>query len=251
MAEPGVDHRRGEPVHRAAEGGGRDAGPPPPQHKEQGGGRPGQAQRQHQGEAGLRPGKQRHRGQHDPGQQEGCVPHQVDALRRVQRGRDQGWEPPVADRRRRIAHVPGEQVDVVRVADLQPSRRIGPQPGGHRHRRGQIAAQDQPRRAAAEIHGLPLHRWPRLDGFWVAARHWLAGPVLAGVPAARARRGYRRHATTLPTRNAGRPRRRIRNRPSREVSLVTAMMAAGRQYVSAARNTAADGRGTRPLPDQR
>ena len=245
VAEPGVDHGRGEPVHRAAEAGRRDARPPPAQQQEQRGRRPGQAQRQHHGEAGLRPGQQRHRSQQDPGQQQGCVPHQVDALRRVQGGREQGRKAAVADRRRRIAHVPGEQVDVVRVAELHPARRVGPQPGGHRHRGEQVAAQDQPRCPAEAALGLP-HGRRCLDGLGHVAHRRAAAPVLTG-----ARCGYRRHARTFPTRSSGRPRRLIKNRPSREVSLVTARMAAGLQYASAERARAADGRGTGLWPDQR
>ena len=133
---------------------------------------PGEAGRQQDGQAGLRAGQQRHRSQQHPGEQDRRVPHQVDALRRVQAGGDQGREPAVRDRRGAVAHEPGEQVGVAGVARHHPSRGIGPQPPGQREGSQQVQAHDQPgspARDAAAGYGRGRSRLVR-QGLAVLAR---------------------------------------------------------------------------------
>ena len=119
VADRGGQHRRGEPVHGPAERGRDDPHSPAPQHPVHRGRRSGKAQREQQGQAGLRAGQQRHRGQQHARQQQGRVPHQVDAVRRVHRGGDESGQAPVRDRLRGIPDEPAEQVDVGDVADLR------------------------------------------------------------------------------------------------------------------------------------
>ncbi len=140
------DQGRGEPVHRPAERRGADPDAPAPQHPVHRGRRSGVAQREQQGQAGLCPGQQGHRGQQHAREQQRCVPHQVDAVRRVHRGGDQGRQAAVRHRLRRIADEPREQVDVGDVPDLHPRGGVGPQPPGHRHRAEQVQGHHQPRR---------------------------------------------------------------------------------------------------------
>ncbi len=146
VADRGRDQGRGEPVHRPAERRGADPDAPAPQHPVHRRRRSGVAQREQQGQAGLRAGQQGHRGQQHAREQQRRVPHQVDAVRRVHRGGDQGRQAPVRHRLRRIPDEPREQVDVGDVSDLHARGGVGPQPPGHRDRAEQVQGQDQPRR---------------------------------------------------------------------------------------------------------
>ena len=149
MADGRVHQGRGEAVDRRAERRAGHADLPAPQHGEHGRGRPGEADGQQHGQADLRPEQQRHRRQQDPGQQQGRVPHEVHALRRVHGRGDQGRQMEVRDGRGVVAEEPGELVGVVGVARDRPRHRVPPQPQRDRERRQQVVHGGQRHRPAA------------------------------------------------------------------------------------------------------
>ncbi len=160
----GDAQRGGEAEDGPGQGRRDQAGAPPAGHPEHGGGRAREPQRQYEGEGGLGADGQGQRGEHHAGQQERCVPHQVDTLRRVQCRGDQVREPSVGNRRGLIPHEPGEQVDVVqtrhgpaRPGPGWPGRPTGarsgsPRPAGNRP--GSARSPPGCRRGRSRRHGL-------------------------------------------------------------------------------------------------
>lgn len=146
VADAGIHQGRGEPVEGSADGRRAYAGSPPAQHPQQAGRRPGESQCQHERQADLRPGPKRHRGKQDGRQQERRVPHQVHALRCVQRGADQGGQMSVLYRRGCVMQVPDECGDVMDIAGRRASGRVGPQLPGQVDGASQVTAGDQPLR---------------------------------------------------------------------------------------------------------